>query len=108
MANIDDVTVEMMLTLLKEGMAPTFVARGLRSHGLCSALLRFFSGPILTYEPAMARLFPPWLPATVYVERLDLVVAEDRLEQVGDCAVQRNFRKTRFSSVTLEKVNVYV
>lgn len=86
MANIDDVTVEMMLTLLKEGMAPTFVARGLRAHGLCSALLRFFSGPILTYEPAMARLFPPWLPATVYVERLDLVVAEDRLGQAGDLA----------------------
>lgn len=86
-AKVDDIAVQTMIALLKDGMAPTFIGRGLKAHGLCPPLLRFFSGPILTYEPVMARLFPPWLSGgVVYADRLELVIAENQAGQVGQLA----------------------
>ncbi len=85
-AKVDDATLQTMITLLKDGMAPTFVARVLKTHGLDWGLFRFFSGPVIIYEPAKARLLPAWLIRTLYVERLELVIAEDRAAEIGRLA----------------------
>ncbi len=80
---MDDYTHKNLRNSLIHGGPPAYVVIQLKLHDYAAAARHYFNAPLPLLSPQSAAPLPTWLRNLVYVDRLDLLVEEHQLNDIG-------------------------